>query len=141
MVDAGGEVDFGWLEWVVGGKVDGEEEDTARVWTIALFSESDFDREIIGTAQGRGRAWGGASTKRETQVYVRVPLSSLASGTRVTGMLADAEEVRSKCWPADFQVLLLGKDIPSRLRWDRQNMMKGDRYSRTISLERCTEIT
>lgn len=32
MVDSGGEVDLGWLEWVVGREVDGEEEDTSRVW-------------------------------------------------------------------------------------------------------------
>lgn len=31
MVDAGGEVDLGGLEGVVGRKVDGEEEDAARV--------------------------------------------------------------------------------------------------------------
>ena len=32
VVDAGGEVDLWRLEGVVGGEVDGEEEDTARVW-------------------------------------------------------------------------------------------------------------
>jgi len=32
VVDSGGEVDLGWLEWVVGREVDGEEEDTSRVW-------------------------------------------------------------------------------------------------------------
>lgn len=32
MVDTGGEVDLGGLERVVGGKVNGKEEDTAGVW-------------------------------------------------------------------------------------------------------------
>lgn len=39
MVDARGEVDLGWLEWVIGGKVNGEEEDTARVWALSLLSK------------------------------------------------------------------------------------------------------
>jgi len=36
VVDAGGEVDLGRLEGVVCGEVDGEEEDTARVWGVTL---------------------------------------------------------------------------------------------------------
>lgn len=32
VVDAGGEVDFRWLERIVGGEVDSEEENAARVW-------------------------------------------------------------------------------------------------------------
>ena len=32
VVDAGGEVDLRWLEWVVCWEVDREEEDAARVW-------------------------------------------------------------------------------------------------------------
>jgi hypothetical protein len=36
VIDAGGEVDLGGLEWVVGGEVDGEEEDTSRVWRVRL---------------------------------------------------------------------------------------------------------
>jgi hypothetical protein len=36
VVDAGGEVDLGGLEWVVGGEVDGEEEDTSGVWRVSL---------------------------------------------------------------------------------------------------------
>jgi hypothetical protein len=36
VVDAGGEVDLGGLERVVCGEVDGEEEDTARVWGVTL---------------------------------------------------------------------------------------------------------
>jgi len=35
VVDAGGEVDLWWLEGVVCGEVDGEEEDAARVWRVA----------------------------------------------------------------------------------------------------------
>ena len=35
MVDAGGEVDLRGLEGVVGGEVDCEEKDTARVWRVA----------------------------------------------------------------------------------------------------------
>lgn len=36
VVDAGGEVDLGWLEGVVRREVDGEEEDTSRVWRVGL---------------------------------------------------------------------------------------------------------
>jgi hypothetical protein len=36
VIDASGEVDLGGLEWVVGGEVDGEEEDTSRVWRVGL---------------------------------------------------------------------------------------------------------
>ena len=36
VVDAGGEVDLGRLEWVVCWEVDCEEEDTARVWGVTL---------------------------------------------------------------------------------------------------------
>lgn len=36
VVDAGGEVDLGWLEWVVRGEMDGEEEDTSGVWRVSL---------------------------------------------------------------------------------------------------------
>ena len=32
VVDASGEVDFRWLEWVVGWEVDCKEEDAAGVW-------------------------------------------------------------------------------------------------------------
>ena len=37
MVDAGGEVNLGRLERVVCGEVDGEEENTAGVWGVALY--------------------------------------------------------------------------------------------------------
>lgn len=37
MVDARGEVDLGGLEGIVCGEVDGEEEDTAGIWGVALF--------------------------------------------------------------------------------------------------------
>lgn len=37
VVDAGGEVDLGGLEGVVGREVDGKEEDTARVWGVTLY--------------------------------------------------------------------------------------------------------
>ena len=37
MVDAGGEVDLRRLEGVVCGEVDGEEEDAAGIWGVALF--------------------------------------------------------------------------------------------------------
>ena len=37
MVDSGGEVDLGWFEGVIGREMDIEEEDAARVWTIALY--------------------------------------------------------------------------------------------------------
>lgn len=36
VVDAGGEVDLGGLEGVVGGEVDGKEEDTSGVWGVTL---------------------------------------------------------------------------------------------------------
>lgn len=36
VVDAGGEVDLGRLEWVVGREVNGEEEDASRVWRVTL---------------------------------------------------------------------------------------------------------
>ena len=36
MIDAGCEVHFGRLKRVVGREVDGEEEDTAGVWTVTL---------------------------------------------------------------------------------------------------------
>jgi hypothetical protein len=46
VVDAGGEVDLRGLEGVVGGEVDGEEEDASRVWRVtlerALASRSSF---------------------------------------------------------------------------------------------------
>lgn len=35
MVDASGEVDLGRLEGIVGGEVNGKEENTSRVWRIA----------------------------------------------------------------------------------------------------------
>lgn len=37
MVDASGEVDLGRLEGIVGGEVNGKEENTSRVWRIALL--------------------------------------------------------------------------------------------------------
>jgi len=40
VVDTGGEVDLGRLEGVVCGEVDGEEEDTARVWGVTLNTVS-----------------------------------------------------------------------------------------------------
>lgn len=40
MVDPGGEVHLGGLEGVVGREVDGEKEDTARVWGLALTRTS-----------------------------------------------------------------------------------------------------
>lgn len=40
MVDAGGEVDLGWLERIVCGEMDGQEEDAARVWGLALLRAS-----------------------------------------------------------------------------------------------------
>lgn len=39
VVDTGGEVDLWWLERVVCREVDGEEEDTAGVWRVALQRE------------------------------------------------------------------------------------------------------
>jgi hypothetical protein len=36
VVDASGEVDLRGLEGVVGGEVDGEEEDASRVWRVTL---------------------------------------------------------------------------------------------------------
>ena len=41
MIDAGGEVDLRRFERVIGRKVDGEEEDTSRVWTISLYSSCE----------------------------------------------------------------------------------------------------
>lgn len=37
VIDASGEVDLGRLEGVVGGEVNGKEEDTARVWGVTLY--------------------------------------------------------------------------------------------------------
>jgi hypothetical protein len=37
VVDASGEVDLGRLEGVIGREVDSKEEDTARVWGVALY--------------------------------------------------------------------------------------------------------
>lgn len=54
VVDAGGEVDFGWLEWVVCREVDGQEEDAALEWTVTLNTESvrsqcfDIDSQLTG---------------------------------------------------------------------------------------------
>ena len=42
MVDASREVDLGGLEGVVGGEVDSEEEDTARVWRFTLCRLSEI---------------------------------------------------------------------------------------------------
>lgn len=39
VVDAGGEVNLGRLEWVVGREVNGEEEDASRVWRVTLPRE------------------------------------------------------------------------------------------------------
>ena len=36
VVDASGEVDLRWLEWVVGWEMDCQEEDTAGVWRVTL---------------------------------------------------------------------------------------------------------
>lgn len=36
VIDASGEVDLRRLEGVIGGEVDGKEEDTARVWGVTL---------------------------------------------------------------------------------------------------------
>ena len=40
MVNASCKVDFGRLEWVVGGKVYCEEENASGIWTVALFTHS-----------------------------------------------------------------------------------------------------
>lgn len=37
VIDAGGEVDLRWLEGIVRGEVDGQEEDTALEWRVALL--------------------------------------------------------------------------------------------------------
>jgi hypothetical protein len=42
VVDAGGEVDLGRLEGIVCREVDGQEEDTALEWRVALRSVSTF---------------------------------------------------------------------------------------------------
>lgn len=47
VVDAGGEVDLGRLEGVVCGEVDGEEEDTARVWGVTLRIVSHVAAVIV----------------------------------------------------------------------------------------------
>lgn len=36
VVDTSGEVDLGWLEWVIGREVDCQEEDASRVWRVTL---------------------------------------------------------------------------------------------------------
>ena len=48
MVDAGGEVDFRWLEGVVCGKVDCEEEDAAGVWGVAGAHDRRLPVELCG---------------------------------------------------------------------------------------------
>lgn len=39
MIDSSGEVDLWWLEGIVCGEMDGQEEDTALEWTVALQSQ------------------------------------------------------------------------------------------------------
>jgi uncharacterized protein (DUF4415 family) len=36
VVDTSREVDLGWLEWIIGREVDGQEEDASRVWRVTL---------------------------------------------------------------------------------------------------------
>jgi len=56
VIDSGGEVDLWWLEWVVGGEVDGEEEDTSRVWRVRRTHDSGLPVEqIISNRSGRTR--------------------------------------------------------------------------------------
>lgn len=82
MVDAGGEVDLRGLERVVGREVDGEEEDTARVWRITLLVVSVWSR--CKSPRGRTAVWRSAqdtcqavtSVSREVggkRLYSRVP--------------------------------------------------------------------
>lgn len=58
MVDAGGEVDLGWLEWVVGGKVDGQKENAAGVWTVPLLYNVNHRSRYSWGTRVRGR-WRG----------------------------------------------------------------------------------
>jgi len=56
MVDAGGEVDFWWLKWIIGREVYGEEEYTSRIWTITWSHYCCLPVEKIFSNRSR-RAW------------------------------------------------------------------------------------
>jgi len=55
VIDAGGEVDLGRLERVVCGEVDGEEEDTARVWGVTGTHDGGLPVEEV-ISDGTSRA-------------------------------------------------------------------------------------
>lgn len=57
VVDTGGEVDLGRLEGVVGREVDGEEEDTAGVWGLALFIMVSQALANLRTRRSEARFW------------------------------------------------------------------------------------
>lgn len=71
MVDSGGKVDLGGLEWVVGREVDSEEEDTARVWRVAgthdggLPVELDMLENVFKAIVVIPRGHGGHSRRHE----------------------------------------------------------------------------
>lgn len=59
MVDAGGENNFGGLEWVVRGELNLQEENTASVWAVLRSNNSGLPLEHVitdraGAAVGRG---------------------------------------------------------------------------------------
>jgi DNA relaxase NicK len=83
VVDASGEVDLGRLKGVVGREVDGEEEDTARVWGLALFEWLAMCRKvsrvdvfvdgIVGVFGGARQAFDPCDEQRVKRVNLRVP--------------------------------------------------------------------
>jgi len=46
VIDASGEVDLWWLEWVVCREMDGEEEDSARVWRVTRTHDCGLPVEL-----------------------------------------------------------------------------------------------
>ena len=69
VVDTGGEVDFGRLERVVSGEVDGQEEDAGRVGRVAGAHDGRLPVEqILSDGASRARGRGVASQVRELLV-------------------------------------------------------------------------
>ena len=58
MIDPGGEVDLGWLEWVVGWEVDVQEVDSSSIWRVIRSHDSGLPVVLILLVNWSGGAVG-----------------------------------------------------------------------------------
>lgn len=80
VIDAGGEVNLGRLEWVVGREVDGEEENASRVWRVTRTHNRGLPVEQIFSDGASGA--GGGRIPAEISEFLVNALKSHDDGLR-----------------------------------------------------------